>query len=90
MQHNNHPPTLAESAARQPIGEVAIPPDVLVQCPLKTFKHRPAVKCDGCAHFEGLADKFPGNTQFAFEDRYSVLCTAPVARKLLRIEIAGD
>lgn len=73
----------------EPIGEVTIPSDVLVSCPLRDFKQRRAARCEGCQYFHGLLDRFPGS-EFDFAERYMVRCGGPVSRRLMRIEMADD
>lgn len=98
MSEQNNQPAGAEGAAHPPamilkkeapIGEVTVPEGVFVQCPLREFKLRAAVKCEGCEYFHGLADRFPGGEQ-KFEDRYMVRCGGPVSRRLARIDMASD
>ena len=78
----------------QRTGEVAVPTDVLVACPLRLFALRPAVKCEACEYFHGLLDRFPGNETFRFEQKYQVRCSGPVtdtvSRHLVRVELAAD
>lgn len=81
--------TKSTDVGLEPTGEVCIPQDLLVACPLREFKQRHATKCDKCDHFHGLLDRFPGS-DFKFEERYMVRCGGPVSRRLMRIEIAED
>lgn len=69
--------------------EVAIPVDIYVQCPKKKFIHRPAVKCEGCDFFLGLALSIDG-PDVDFANKYTVACNHPISRHLTRIERADD
>lgn len=81
--------TKSADAGLAPTGEVAIPADILVSCPLREFKQRHATKCDGCEYFHGLLDRFP-DSEFEFAERYMVRCGGPVSRRLMRLEMADD
>ena len=86
--------TKAAAAGLEKTGEVDMPNDLLVACPLKMFALRPAYKCEGCPYFHGLLDRFPGNRSFRFEQRYQVRCAGPVAetvsRNMVRVVLADD
>ena len=83
-------PSSDPDAKLEPTGEVAIPSDILVSCPLREFKQRHAAKCEGCQYFHGLLDRFPGSEEFEFAERYLVRCGGPVSRRLMRLEMADD
>lgn len=65
----------------EPAHEVEIPARVLVRCPMRSFDQRFASHCEGCEHFAGLTDLFPGSA-YAFQRRYAVRCRWPVDREL--------
>jgi len=63
-----------------------IPNGMRVACPLAGFRLREVTACPACAHFRGLADRFPGSGH-PFAARYALLCAAePVRRQLYHLE----
>ena len=69
---------------------IEIPRSIFVRCPLAQYRLRQvAESCPGCAHFKGLADRYPGSP-VPFQARFLALCTAePVKRELFEIEQGG-
>lgn len=85
-----HNPCSSDAVQRSTLtGEITIPTDIMVACPVRQFKLRQAAKCEGCQHFRGLADRFP-NSDLPFDQRFLVECGGTVHRRLTRYEIATD
>ena len=64
-----------------------IPATAYVPCPAITFKNRAARKCLDCQHFGGFIDTAPKSESAAFEARFRVQCTHPIARRMTCIEV---
>lgn len=71
--------------------EVEIPSDVYVPCPMVKFKNRRVTKCEGCSHFGGLMDCIPQDQGEApFVRRFRVICSHPIGRQMVAVEIEED
>jgi hypothetical protein len=70
---------------------IEIPEAVLTRCPLVQFKLRSIARhCPTCPHFKGLADRFPGSTQYVFAQRYLLRCQGAITnREVFEAETDG-
>lgn len=64
---------------------VNVPHGVLVECPLVKKRLRPVERCQGCEHFAGLLDQFPGGDHLDFSKRHMVACRFPFGRALFEV-----
>ena len=64
---------------------VDVPRGLLVECPLVEKKLRAIEHCQGCEHFAGLLDQFPGAAHLAFSKRHMVACRFPFGRAIYEI-----
>lgn len=86
---HNPCPTAGTVQPAAPSGEITIPADMMVACPVRQFKLRQGAKCEGCEHFRGVADRFP-DSDVPFDQRFLIACGGTVHRRLTRYEIATD
>ena len=76
-------PSLARGPRLDPI--VDVPRGLLVECPLVKKKLRAIEHCQGCEHFAGLLDQFPGAAHLDFCKRHMVACRFPFGRAIYEI-----
>lgn len=67
--------------------EITIPPWAFVPCPQRGFKNIAASRCVSCSAFGGLQEVT--EAPVAFDARYRVICSFPIARRLIAVELEG-
>lgn len=73
------------------MSQIAIPADIVVPCPMISFKGRRASKCMHCQHFQGLVDTMPeAAASTPFDLRYRIGCAHVVARRVTCLELESD
>jgi hypothetical protein len=70
--------------------KIDIPGNLLVECPLTQKKLRAVKNCQGCVHFKGLLDRFPGAAHMRFAQRYMIGCRYPFGRALFEVAEETD